>query len=805
MLSSSLAHAWGDLRFAFRNLRKSPGFTLVAVFTLAIGIGGNTAIFSVVSGLLLNPLPYEDSERLVQINEEPRPGVYWRSSGGTFLEWQENNEHFEVMAIRRDISRSLSGYGDPRVIHGWEVTPEFLTVLGLRPLLGRDFREEDDQAGGNHDVVILSHRFWEHTLGGDPGIIGTFVKLSGKGYEVIGVLESESLMNPEIEFLTPSRILTNERSQSRDFRFVGETWARLKPGASVDAASAHLEAVKERNIDLYPVRKKEWGVSVGRVQDRMFQGARRSLNLLLWSVGAVLLIACVNVANLLLARMTSRSGELALRLALGASKSRIVCQIMTECLFLSLLGGVVGIVLGSLTIDPLVRYVGVEGIQRIEIGLDGQVLAFALGASILTGLLFGILPALKATGSDSGKFLKDGARSGTSGGRKRVQSILIVAETGLTVVLLVVAGLLIRSFFNASNEDVGFDREGALTFRLNPAGDFGKSVEKRIHYSDRILEELSRIPGVSASGFISQMPMNGTKYHGEAIYRTDRKDEEEGVDAGFDAISPGYFDAIGISILRGRNLTDADNRVDAPKVMVISDRTAKRLFTEDEDPLGRLIDFKGAAYEVVGITSDIRRYSLDLEPPLQVYLPLARFPWRTYYIVRSSVPPLSLVPLVREAVQSINAEQPIYDIETLDVLTDQTLSYRSVLLTLLSLFALVATLLACVGVYGVMAYTMSQRTREMGIRLALGATERSVVRSVLVDGLRLIAVGLILGAVGAGFASRLLQRYLYDVGRFDPVTFFAVSLLLVAVGAVACWLPARRASRIDPMDALRSE
>lgn len=805
MLATYLDNVWSDLRFAARSLRKSPGFTLVAVVTLAIGIGGNTAIFSVVSGLLLNPLPYAESDRLVEINEMPQPSRFYPGSGGTFLEWQENQQHFELMAGRHPASHSFSGYGDPRVIHGWEVTPQFLALLGLRPVLGRDFRPEDDEAGGNHRVVIISNHFWQSTLSGDPDAVGKFLNFDGEGYEIIGVLEPEALMNSEIEFLAPTGILSHEIRQSRDYRYVTTTWARLKPGATAEAAAAQLTAIKENYRHLYPDRKKDWGVAVGLVKERLFGNTRQSLNLLLWSVGAVLLIACVNVANLLLARTSSRSGELALRLALGATKGRIVRQILTESLLLAMLGGVAGLFLGSLAIEPLTRFVGVADIQRIDIGLNSQVLTFALGASVLTGLLFGLLPALKATGSDSGQHLKDGGRSGTAGGRKRIQSTLIVAETALTVILLVVAGLLIRSFFNASAADVGFDREGALTFRLDQTTNTAQSAEKRIQFSDRILEGLSRIPGVTASGLISNMPMNPRSYFGDSIRRTDQPDSDANIEAGFDAISPGYFEAMGIPILRGRNLSATDNQVDAPKVMVVSQATADRFFKEGENPLGHHILFKGNGYEIVGVARDIRRYSLDSKPNMQVYLPLAHFPFRTHYIVRTELPPLSLVPQIRALINSVNPEQPIYEIETLDDMTERTLNFRNIMLTLLSLFAGAAMLLACVGVYGVMAYTVNQRTREMGIRIALGATARDVVHIVLKDGLRLIAFGLVLGTIGSLFATSLLQSQLYDVGRFDPLTYVIVAVILLSVSALACWLPARRASRIDPMEALRAE
>ena len=802
---SWIEHFWQDLRYGMRDLRKAPGFTLVATLTLAIGIGGNTAIFSVVSGLLLNPLPYPDSQHIVQVNEAPAPGSTNASCGGTFLEWQEHNEHFELMAAIHQASHNFTGHGDPRIVRGWEVTPQLLTLFGLRPAFGRDFRADDDAAGANHQVVIISHRFWQSTLAGDRDAIGEFLEFDGGAYEIIGILPPDALMDPDIEFLAPTGILSSIDKQSRDYNYVTQTLARLKPGATPEAAAAQLTAVKQSFNHLYIDRKKDWTVAVTPWQESMFGGAREPLSLLLWSVAVVLLIACANVANLLLAKTSSRRGEIALRLALGATKGRIIRQMLTESMLLAMLGGVAGIGLGAFAIAPLVDFAGVGDFQRLQIGLNGQVLAFALGASVLTGIIFGLMPALRASGPDVGESLKDGGRGGSSGKRKRLQSALIVAETGLTVVLLVVAGLLMRSFVNAAGENVGFERAGALTFRLNQNGDTAETIEKRLQFADQILGELRQIPGVSSAGLITNMPMNGNRFYGDSIRRADQPQSDANINAGFDAVSPDYFETMGIPLLRGRNLSATDNRVDAAKVMLISQATVNRFFPGSEDPIGHHIQFKGEPYEIVGVVADIRRFSLDSTPPLQVYLPLAHFPWGTHYVVRTSLPPLSLSPQVRQAVQNVNPDQPIFELNTLEAMTAETLSFRTMMLTLLGLFAGAALVLACVGIYGVMAYSVNQRTREMGIRLALGAAARDVINLVLHDGIKVILIGLVIGAVGAGFASQLLENQLYAVEEFDPLTFVSVALALLAVGAAACFLPARRASKVDPITSLRAE
>ncbi len=804
-LGTWLEQVWRDLVFAARGLRKAPGFAAIAVLTLAIGIGANTAIFSVVSGLLLNPLPYPDSERIVQVSELPAPGAFGASCGGTFLEWQQNQQHFELIAARHDMNHNFTGDADPVLVRGWEVTPQFLSVFSLRPALGRDFRPDDDAGGANARLVIVSHRFWQNHLAGARDVVGRFVRFDGDAYEVIGVLEPEALMDPEIDFLAPTGILSDAAKQNRDYHYVTTTVARLKPGATVEGAAAHLTAVKQANRHLYPDRKKEWGVGVQTLQESLFGNARQSLNLLLGSVAVVLLIACVNVANLLLARTSARRGELALRLALGASRGRIVRQMLTESMLLASLGGVAGVALAAVAIEPLAVFTGVANIQRLEIGMDGQVLGFALGATAFTGLLFGLLPAWRAARPDVNAHLKEGGRSGSQGGRRGLQTALIVSETALTVVLLVVAGLLIRSFFRAASEDVGFQREGVLTFRVAASGEHARTIDNRIQFSDRILAGLEQIPGVTAAALITNMPMNGRVFYGDAIRRVDQPETDANITAGFDAVSPRFFEAMGIPVLRGRTFTAADNRTDAPKVMLVNQALVARFFPDGEDPMGHHILFKGAGYEIIGVVGDIRRFSLDAASPMQVYIPLAHFPWGTHYLVRTVVPPLSVTAQVRRAIQDVQPDQPVFEVNTLESMADETLRTRTMMLTLLSLFAGAALILACVGIYGVMAYAVTQRTREMGIRLALGAAARDVLGMVIRDGLRVVVIGLVLGAVGAGFATAFLQNQLYDVDRLDPGTYGAVTLVLLLVGAAACLVPARRASRVDPIVSLRSE
>ncbi len=805
-LGHSIEQIWKDLVFSSRSLRKSPGFTLIAILTLAIGIGGNTAIFSVLNGLLLNPLPYPNSQRLVTVNESVGPANPAQASGGTFLEWERHNEHFEYIAASHIDSHNFVGKGDPIIVRGLEVTPQYLSVFGLTPQLGRDFRKEDDTAGANEKVAIISDSFWKQQFDADPNIIGKFAQFDGEGFQIIGVLEPESLLDPEVDYLAPTGILSETSKQSYDYNYVITVVALLKPGSTAEVATSQLTSVKAQYVEQYPARKQDWVVYVEPLQESLFGGARQSINLLLGAVGAVLLIACVNVANLLLSKTNSRKSELALRLALGATKGRIIRQLLTESLYLSCLGGAVGIGLAATIINPLISFIGVSDIQRLTISLDFRVLAFALGVSILTGVLFGLFPALKAAKPDVNEYLKEGGRSGSAGKRRSLQSLLIISETALTAILLVVAGLLIRSFINASNEDVGFERHGVLVFRANPTGDNIATIEKRILFADRVLAELKMIPGVTDAALITNMPMNGRSFYGDSVQRADKIEEDNNITAGFDAVSPGFFKAMRIPMLQGRDLTDFDNSTDAHKVMIINEAMVDRFFPEDEDPLGHKIIFKGDPYEIVGVVGNINRFAVDQSPPRQVYIPLAHFPWgQPHYMIRTEVPPASLISESRKAIQNVQPGLPIFEVETLEELADQTLGFRTMMLSLLSIFAGASLVLACIGIYGVMAYSVGQRTRELGIRLALGAEIRDVIRMVVKDGMLIIVAGLVIGAVGSVFATQLLRNQLYNVDSFDPLTLIGVATVLLAVGAAACFIPARRASRVAPMTSLRCE
>ncbi len=794
-----------DLRFAFRQLTRSPGFTLVAVLTLALGIGANTAIFSIVNTLLLEPLPYPDSERIVQVNEFVPAGGNAGSCGGVFLDWQDHTTRLEAIAAMHTIDKNLSGGGEPMRVSGADVTADYLKVLGIRPALGRDFLPAEDAPGGNRFVVILSDALWRNRFGADPNVIDTSVQFDTQSYTVIGVLSPHVLLQPNLDFLSPATIRADQWKQSRDYNYVLSVIGRLKPGATALQAQAELRAAKEALNSQYPTFKQPWTVSVTSLHEATFGNSRPYVLTLLAAVGAVLLIACANVANLLLAKAATREGEIAVRVALGATTRHVLQQLLTESLLLALIGGAVGVLAGSLSIQPLLVFANIPAIPGMPFDVDLRVLGFALAATVATGLLFGIFPALRVARPNLNEYLKEGTRGSSAGSRRRLQSLLIVAETALTVVLLVTAGLLLRSFMKALGADAGFKRDHVLVFDLSRPNTKSPTADDHARFVEAVMEKVGQIPGVASVGMTAALPMNGRNYYGDLINRTDQPEKHDDTRAGFNAVAGDYFQTLGIPLLRGRYLTPADNREASPKVMLVNQALARLLFG-DEDPLGRQLHFKEATWEIVGVVGNVRQFQLDFSPVPECYHAEVFFPWYKTIAVRTKVPPLTLADDVRHAVQAVDPDQPIANLTTLAANVDRSLQGRTVMLSLLGLFAVVALLLACIGIYGVMAYTVEQRTREMGIRIALGAAAPRVISLVLRDGMRLVLLGVVLGVLVALFGTnRVVANQLYDVTTRDPVVFLVVSLALLVTAVLACWLPARRATRVNPIDALRAE
>ncbi len=754
---------FSDLRFALRQLIKSPGFTSVALLTLALGIGANTAIFSIINSLLLRPLPYHDSDQIIQIWETNTTGGLASSSGGIYMDWEETATQLESMAAFHNANYNLTGAGEPVRLQGADVSSDFLKVLRVKPVLGRDFLKEEDAPGGNRHVVILSHRIWQSRFQGDPGVIGRAIQLEFESYTVVGVLGPDALPVLDPDFLTPAAIRAQEWKQSRDYNYPLVVFGRLKPGASTEKLIQELKGVKEMRKDRYPSYRMAWGITVLGLQDSLFGNSRTPALILFASVGVVLLIACANVANLLLARAAARQGEIAVRVALGATSGRIVRQLLTESVLLSLLGGFGGLLLGNILIEPLLAVSRTNVPAGMPIGMDWRVFSFAIGAACLTGLLFGLFPALSMARPNLNENLKEGMRGCTGGKRRHLQSSLIIAETALTVVLLTSAGLLLRSFVKALNADTGFNRYNVLAFEINQPNAKAPTLEHRLNFISNVLREIRSLPGVDTAGMSSCAPMNGQNYYGDLISREDRPETRNDLRAGYDAVAGDFFKAAGIPILYGRSFTEADNHEKAPRRIIINQVLAKQFFG-DEDPLGRLLRFRNGTWEIIGVAGNIRRFQLDIEPAPQVYFPQAFFPWANSILVRTHLPPLSLADEIRRAVRQIDPDQPVANLRTLEQSVSRSLRGRQTVITLLGLFSLVALVLACIGIYGVTSYTVAQRTREMGIRIALGAAARQVLSLVLRDGLKLVMIGLAIGLGCSLLAGRALSSQLYQVG-----------------------------------------
>jgi predicted permease len=794
-----------DLRSAFRQLIKSPGFTVVAVLTLALGIGANTAIFSVINALLLNPLPYPESGRIVQVSEVRSNGGLGGADGGVFTDWENATTQFDAIAAVHNIERNVAINGAPIRLSGAEVSAQFLRVLRVRPILGRDFVPAEDAPGGDRHVVILSHELWQSRFQGDPQVVGRVVRMDAETFTVVGVLPPHALLNPNYQFLAPACIRVDEYKLVPNYNYVCGVIGRLKPGARAEQATAELMAARKAVVSRYPSWRQDWSISMQTLQEATYGGSRPIAFTLLAAVGAILLIACANVANLLLARSAARSGEMAVRAALGASCGRLVRLLLTESLVLAVVGGAVGLLVGVELIRPLVVFTQLDvNAPGLQVRLDGTVMAFAIGITCLTGLIFGLFPALTAARPDLNEELKSSVRGSSPGARQRIQKMLIVAETALTVVLLVCAGLLLRSFFQAYSANVGFQRDHALAFSVSLPGSKVPTIDHRLRFVDEMLRRIREIPGVKFAGVTSSTPLNGRIYFGEFISREDKPATRNDLNAAFDSVAGDYFQALGVPLLRGRFFTDGDGAENAPRVMIINESLARRLFPT-EDPIGQLLNWKNATWQVVGVVGDIRQFQVDGPAPLHTYMPLRHFPWSTGVVVRTSVAPLSLADDLRRAVQKVDSEQPIAYVTTLEEAIDASLQSRRITLTLVTLFAIVALALAAIGIYGLMAYSVSRRTREIGIRMALGAGVAGVISLVVRDGVRLVLLGLGIGALAGYGAARLIQGLLYATSSVDPVVFAAVAVVLIGAALLACWLPARRATHVNPVDALRAE
>lgn len=793
-----------DLRFGVRMLWKNPGFTAVAVLTLALGIGANTAIFSMINSVLIKALPYPNAEQLVSVWETLPNGSRNGVSAGVFKDWRANSSKFAHLTLSKDIRLNLTGGSVPEHLQGLQVTTEYLSVLGVTPQLGRGFVAGEDAKGGNNQVVVLTHPFWQRRFGADSKIVGQTITLNQLPYIVIGVLPPGAMLREEATFIIPFIVDVDSDTVKwiRGYHCCN-VLGRLAQGVTATQAQAELRGIRQQLAAEYPPFKKDWSMEVTPLQKDLTGDIRPTLLILLGTVGLVLLIACANVSNLLLARGNARAREMAIRSALGATSGRIIRQLLIESLLLAGVGCVLGLMLAAFGITLLTSLLTGMVPQILHPELDFNVLAFSLLAACGCGILFGLLPALRASQPDLNHVLKESDRGSQSASKRRSQSVLIVAEFAFTLVLLIGAGLFLRSFMRLLDTDPGFNPSQALAFDIS----FSKTKYPKAEEQQRFLNDLNTrvaaLPGVEAVGAVTNLPLSGGD-NGESARRND-KPESNAINVANVFVTGDYFGAMGIKLQRGRTITAADNLPNAPPVLVIDAKVARDLFP-NEDPLGKQLQFLNKPWEVVGIAASVRHGALNIDPRARVYGARVQASYPTSsMVIRSSLPPSTLVETVRKTILEADPDQPIANVRTLEEAVQRSLARQRTTLILLGLFALLAIGLACIGIYGVMSYAVGQRARELSIRSALGATRRDITRLVLGGGMKLSAIGIAVGLVAAFFLARLVEKLLFEVKTHDPLVFLAAVCLLGIVAAFSIYLPARRATRVDPMIALRCE
>lgn len=816
---STVGHILQDLLYASRTLRRSPAFAIVAILTLSIGIGANTAIFSFVDGVLLKPLPYANADRIVRVLEKPpgEPDARNGISSLNFLDWQRQNTVFEYMAARTGGSVTLTGVANPIQFRGARMSAHGFDIFGVRAVLGRTFAPDEDQLG-KHRVAVLSNTLWRSSFGADPGIIGRAVQLDGEPHVVIGVLPEGGVFDRS--FAQIYRPLVFEpQNMTRNFHWFG-AMALLKPGVTIEKARAEMDAIGARIALDYPDSNKGWGVAVDPFADTIVgTQLRKSLYVLLSAVALVLLIACANLANLTLARSTGRDREVAIRASVGAGRGRLIQQFLTESVLLSLIGGLLGVVLGYALMAGLKAAVPPFSLpSEANITLDSRVLLFAIGLSVLTGLVFGLAPAIQATRPNLSGAMKEGARgSGTGTGKHRLRSALVVTEVALAFLLLTGSGLLIRSFFQMQQVDTGFNSENVITARLPISDKRFPNSEQLNAYLRQIVSSTQSLPGVRDVALTSALPMQGWGY-GMPFQIADQPivDRANRKACFFKMVSPSYFTTLGMTLKNGRGLSDHDSKGAAP-VTVINE-TMMRKYFPNADPVGKRILVQEIMpgktqlgpeipWEVVGVIKDEKVGNLDDKRDNPgMYVTNEQSPaFGQALIVRASMDPLRLQRAITEAVHQVNKDQALPDMKTLEQIKVESMASNRLNSIMLGGFATVALLLSAIGIYGVISYSVVQRTHEIGIRAALGASKGDVLTLILKHGLLLAGIGLVLGFLGAMALTRVLATLLFGVGARDPITIAGVGAILAVVAMMASYVPARRAAKVDPMICLRYE
>ncbi len=813
---------WRDLFFGVRTLLKNPGFTVVAVLSLAIGIGANSAIFSVTNALLLRPLPYKDADRLA-ILWQRSPGLNvaqdWFSPG-QYLDVKADNQVFEQVAVTIGASFNLTGQGGPEHIDGARVSSSLFPLLGVKPALGRVLLPEED-AAGKATTVILSYGFWQRRFGGDPGVIGKTLILSGNSFEIVGVTPAGFSLTKEImpavnaieraDVFLPLPMAASARTNrgNEDFNI----FARLKPGITLAQAQADMDLIAARMKQQYPESYPPHGgltISVVPLLKQVVGEIDLALYVLLGAVGFVLLIACANVANLLLSRAAVRQKEIAIRTAVGASRLRVIRQLLTESALLSLMGGLLGVLIAVCAVEAL-RRLGPANIPRLnEINVDGRVMAFTFLISLLTGIVFGLAPALRTSRVDLNETLKEGGRSAGAFGRSHhlTRKLLVVAEVALSLIVLICAGLLIRSYQRIVNAHPGFDSSNVQAMRLSlPAGKYA-TPESIVAFFRQAGEKLKQLPGVESVGASYSLPMSTVAFAWEPItvegYVPPTANDT--IISTVRIVNPDYFPTMRIRLAQGRYFTEQDIK-GAQETAIVNEALAAR-FWPNEYPIGKRLQRgkSGPWRTIIGVISDAKEYSVEKEPPIAVYYPAEQVIARNMYLViRTTSDPIPMTTAIIKAIQDVDPEMPVYDVGSMEQRLSGSLAGRRFAMFLLGVFAVIAMILASIGIYGVMAYSVNQRTHEIGVRVALGARPRDVLSLIIRQGMTLALTGAAAGLIAAFGLTRLMTKMLFGVSATDPLTFAGVAVLLAGVALLACWIPARRAAKVDPMVALRYE
>ena len=801
----------GDARYALRNLLRRPGFTLIAVVTLAVGIGANTAIFSAIHALLLKPLPFPELDRVVAIwDKMPSRGVMHNEVAvANYLDWQSQTQSFDQLALYRWWNANLTGIDPPERIQGFLVTANYLDALGMKPIMGRNFFAEENQPGKDA-VAIITHSLWQRRFGGDPNILNKTITINSVVRTVVGVMPEHFNFPKGGEIYAPlpmSPELIKNR-YSHGYYVVG----RLKSGASIEGSQAEIDNIMARLEQQFPESNKGWGATVFPIVADTVRLYDTALWVMMAAVGLVLLIACANVANLMLARASGRQREIALRTALGASRWRIVRQLLTESVIVALIGGALGMLIGFWGIDAL-RAANPGDAARFapgwyQLGINFPVLMFTLGLSLFSGIVFGLAPALQVSKPNLNDSLKEGSRQ-TTGTSHRLRSSLVVLEVALSLMLLVGAGLLGRSFLSLLKTDPGFNPDNVLTMTfVLPVAKYREDPQRVAFFQD-LVQRVKANPGVESAALVSHLPLGGANasdsYLVEGVPEPAPGQEYEGR---YRVATPDYFRTMGIALARGRGFTDGDKAGTSPVVVV--NETLARKHWPGEDAIGKRIRFYGPLdrapwMEIVGVIRDVKHeLNIPIEP--EYYLPLAQDPWPGMVLVaKTSVEPSSLAPALRQHVWAIDKDQPVFDVKTMQEVRSSSVALYSFSSVMLGIFAVVALLLASLGIYGVMAFAVTQRTQEIGIRMALGARTADVLKLVVNHGMKLALLGLLLGLAGSWAITRFLEKMLVGVEPTDLLTFSVVSVFLLLAAFVACYLPARRATKVDPLVALRYE